>query len=62
MHERAVLEGLASPADGDGAQEQALEAGREGGIALVDGVLGVESRPPSRVNHIYRRGRASAAK
>src|ERR1700680_4210976 len=39
LNERAVLEGLAPPADGDGAQEEKFEAGRKGGIALVDGIL-----------------------
>ncbi len=41
LHERAVLEGLAPPADGEGAQEEEFEAGGKGGIALVDGVLTV---------------------
>ena len=41
LNERAVLEGLAPPADGDGAQEEESEAGREGAVALVDGILAV---------------------
>ena len=34
-----VVQRLAPPSDGDGAQQQPLERGAEGGIAAFDGVL-----------------------
>jgi hypothetical protein len=39
--ERTVLKFVAAPADRHGAQQQGLEARDEGGIAFVDGVLGI---------------------